>query len=66
MIRVLPEGFTEWRGGCNPAPGKRVRIVFAGSNVPARPIYESDKLDWLDYGRDVGGSIVAYRIEGEL
>jgi hypothetical protein len=64
MSRELPEGFAAWRGGKNPAPGRRVRVIFAGSNVPARVVYEADKLDWNHASS--GPNIIAYQVEGAV
>lgn len=56
---AMPEGFLPWNGGGNPAPGAFVRVMFRGSNVPAKPIYPSGRLDWC--AKD-GPQIVAYKI----
>lgn len=64
MGRELPEGFTAWRGGKNPAPGQRVRVIYAGSNVPARGVYEADKLDWNHASS--GPNIIAFQVLGAV
>ncbi len=53
--------FVMWAGGKNPAPGKKVRIVYRGSNVPAKGVYDSDKLDWSFHSS--GPMIVLYQVQ---
>ncbi len=55
----LPSGFIAWHGGANPLPGKRVQVIYRGSNAPARPIYEADKVDWAACSS--GPQVVAYK-----
>ena len=55
----MNEDFKRYHGGGNPVPGKKVRVIYRGSNVPAKNTYDSDKLDWSS---DSNGSyIFAYQ-----
>lgn len=62
MSIQIPEGFTAWSGGDNPAPGKTVERLFRDGQRSPGP---ADYCDWLhggNYERTEGEDIIAYRV----
>lgn len=63
----IPEGFTRWGGGANPAPGKMVNVAmrplsFESDNaaVMSKRYCSDDIKGWKHSGN--AGDIIAYRI----
>lgn len=46
MTPTIPEGFTPWAGGENPAPGSRVRVVWGDGTISPEHGYRSGDLVW--------------------
>lgn len=55
----IPAGFTPWSGGKNPAPGKRVQVLFDDQDIVSGQS-EQFKWEWLMGG--IGGDVLAYRV----
>lgn len=54
----MPSDLIHWKGGKNPVPFRKVRVVFRGSNTLTKRVYLSSELDWSEMRS--GPQIVAY------